>query len=222
MRNQHPEKTPCEKLAQVSDLTDSPANNGEHVLASYTGGDSTQASKCEDVVLIDNAHLSENSDVTCEGDSHSRKRSAEESVADAAESVKRPREEIAGGDMTEKLEPKGDKDASARGPVELAILEHTASSVSLAEVNGDKHENTEQPGIARQSQPSVSSESKAEGDSAVHADSSPKEYVLKCVMRLKPVDKQIQLELEYLGGQSRELMYQVFTFLKNKLTQSVK
>ncbi|BFZ18937.1 hypothetical protein BsWGS_21976 [Bradybaena similaris] len=218
LRSQQPVETPCEKLVQ-----DSNGNNGEHVSASKKDDDSTKVTKCEDVVLTDNAHLNENSDVKCDGDSHSRKRSAEESVTNAAGSVKRPRAEIAGDEVAEKIGPGGDKDASTRGPVETAILEHTAaSSVSLAEVNGDKRENTENPSIARQSQPAVSSESKAEEGSAVHADSSPKEYVLKCVMRLKPVDKKIQLELEYLGGQSRELMYQVFTFLKNKLIQSVK
>lgn len=46
---------------------------------------------------------------------------------------------------------------------------------------------------------------------------SPKEYILKCVMRLKRVDDLINLELEWLDGQSRELMYQVKTFLQNRL-----
>ena len=49
--------------------------------------------------------------------------------------------------------------------------------------------------------------------------SQPKEYVLKCVMRLKRADEKINLELEWLDGKSRELMHQVFTFLKNKLSQ---
>ncbi|KAI8739325.1 methyltransferase protein 16 [Biomphalaria glabrata] len=52
-------------------------------------------------------------------------------------------------------------------------------------------------------------------------DSSPTEYILKCVMRLKLVDEQVQLELEWLGGESRELMHQVLTFIKNKLTVPV-
>uniref|UniRef100_A0A2C9LS26 Uncharacterized protein n=1 Tax=Biomphalaria glabrata TaxID=6526 RepID=A0A2C9LS26_BIOGL len=52
-------------------------------------------------------------------------------------------------------------------------------------------------------------------------DSSPTEYILKCVLRLKLVDEQVQLELEWLGGESRELMHQVLTFIKNKLTVPV-
>lgn len=46
---------------------------------------------------------------------------------------------------------------------------------------------------------------------------SPKEYILKCVMRLKRADERIVLELEWLDGQSRELLHQVKTFLQNKL-----
>ena len=49
--------------------------------------------------------------------------------------------------------------------------------------------------------------------------SQPKEYILKCVMRLKRSEDNINLELEWLDGKSRELMHQVFTFLKNKLAQ---
>ncbi|XP_005106285.1 RNA N6-adenosine-methyltransferase mettl16 [Aplysia californica] len=49
-------------------------------------------------------------------------------------------------------------------------------------------------------------------------DTSPKEFILKCVMRLKRADEQVQMELEWLEGDSRELMHQLFTFLKNKLT----
>jgi len=51
------------------------------------------------------------------------------------------------------------------------------------------------------------------------ADTSPKDYILKCVLRLKRSDKEhVNLELDWLGGQGREVMHQLFTFLKNKLT----
>jgi len=48
-------------------------------------------------------------------------------------------------------------------------------------------------------------------------DTSPKDFILKCVVRLKRVEKvNVHLEMEFLGG-GRELMYQLFTVLKNKL-----
>jgi len=49
------------------------------------------------------------------------------------------------------------------------------------------------------------------------SDMSPKEFILKCVLRLKSVKDNINLEMEWLDGGNRELMHQLFTFLKNKL-----
>lgn len=64
--------------------------------------------------------------------------------------------------------------------------------------------------------------SKETGPSPVtHEDVSPKEFILKCVMRLKRnADDQVMMELEWLDGKSRELMHQLFTFIKNKLNSS--
>ncbi|KAH9512923.1 Methyltransferase-like protein 16 [Bulinus truncatus] len=60
------------------------------------------------------------------------------------------------------------------------------------------------------------SESDSHGDQAL-VDSSPSEYILKCVMRLKLAHEQVLLELEWLDGESREIMHQVLTFIKNRL-----
>ena len=53
-------------------------------------------------------------------------------------------------------------------------------------------------------------------------DMSPKDFILKCVMRLKRItvegNDEVQMELEFLEGDSKELMHQLYTFLKNKLT----
>ena len=60
-------------------------------------------------------------------------------------------------------------------------------------------------------------------DATASLDAAPKKFILKCVMRLKrDKDDQVHMELEWLQGESRELMYQLFTFLKNKLIPTKK
>ncbi|CAG5136646.1 unnamed protein product [Candidula unifasciata] len=261
MRTQQQEKAEHGTLVQNPAPKDSPVKNGEHVPVSSREDPSSKPSRPEDVLSIDNAHLDKDSDVKYDSDIQSRKRPAEQSVIDAAESFKRPRQDTAESEMTEKTEPERNEQTVTRSPEKTAPsdvslialdrdkleatepysveshnqpVETVPSDVSMTAVDGERFKATEpssisghiqpvvsseQSSINGQNQPAVSSESKAEDGSA---DSSPKEYVLKCVMRLKRKDDQVQLELEYLGGQSRELMYQLFTFLKNKLTQSAK
>ncbi|GFO41241.1 methyltransferase-like protein [Plakobranchus ocellatus] len=115
-------------------------------------------------------------------------------------------------------------------PVEEFSTSFVANSSPKREISSCVETLSTELDCSKESNPDVKGEeSQAFGSSEVSSDAvgsssteecrAPKHYILKCVMRLKGAGENINLELEWLDGQSRELMHQVFTFLKNKLSQ---
>ncbi|CAL1547700.1 unnamed protein product [Lymnaea stagnalis] len=105
-----------------------------------------------------------------------------------------------------------------------------SKKIKVKSTGSDKIEQEEKPGIEQineekppilqaelQPQPTQKNTTVEAGE--ILSDTSPKDYILKCVLRLKRSEEQVLLELEWLDGSSRELMHQVMTFLKNKLVQ---
>ncbi|GFS12673.1 methyltransferase-like protein [Elysia marginata] len=93
------------------------------------------------------------------------------------------------------------------------------TKANITDVNISKKNNSAPSEDDSQRKESIDIESEVISSTSTEVLSQPKEYILKCVMRLKRSEENINLELEWLDGKSRELMHQVFTFLKNKLAQ---
>lgn len=163
-----------------------------------------QSDKPENVIVADGINSHE---VSEDSSQSSRKRSAQESTYGGNESAKRFREENDGPEVN-RVETSMGSNAEQRGGQysELNSLAEESSCSKREDMNHSSSSVSDSAGQDEENKTPV-------------PDTSPKEYILKCVMRLKRVDEQVLLELEWLDGQSRELMHQIFTFLKNKLTQ---
>ncbi|RUS81428.1 hypothetical protein EGW08_010812, partial [Elysia chlorotica] len=166
-----------------------------------------QAGKCsegeDDKISNDTQQIS-----TTEGGEPSKKNDKNGVTAKSSEE-----EEMSSAESSDSPVKNSSLKRSLNDPLDVKGIDSKRFCTEISKESNESKDSSEKPAPENEKEKELGSQNGINKS----GEKPPKEYILKCVMRLKRSGENINLELEWLDGTSRELMHQVFTFLKNKL-----